>query len=148
MSEQSEWAEDRFLEGFVCAQAVFMALARSRGLPAETAARIAGPLGGGLVRSGEVCGALTGALLAIGLARWPDDPVDAAGEERARRIAQEFTERFRERHGSLRCRDLLGVEILTPEGRDEARRRGLFVEFCPRLVGEAVELAEELLGRE
>jgi hypothetical protein len=52
--------------GFNCAQAVFAALAPEFGLDQATAVKIAATLGGGIARTGETCGAVTGALLTIG----------------------------------------------------------------------------------
>ena len=60
-------------------------------------------------------------------------------------LAQEFMDAFRERHGSLVCRELLGVNVSTPEGVAEVRKRDLFRTVCPKFVGYAGRLLEELI---
>jgi len=134
-----------FGEGFNCAQAVFAALAPRFGLDGGTAARTACAFGGGMARSGGACGAVTGALMAIGLARG-GRPSERDAKEAAYGAAREFMRRFGERNGAVACRDLLGCEIGTPEGYERAKRAGSFDTLCPKLVRDAVEILEELLS--
>jgi C_GCAxxG_C_C family probable redox protein len=95
-----------------------------------------------MARRGEVCGAVTGGLLVLGLARGADTP---AGKEEIYRLSQEFMHRFEEKHGALLCRDLLGCDISTPEGWQEVKRTGKSRNFCPRLVRDAAEIVQALL---
>ncbi len=142
-------AEKRFRQGYSCAQAVFSVLAEPWGIPAEVSLRVAAAFGGGLARTAGVCGSLTGAAMAIGLAQASVSPADNVPEkektyERCRRLL----ERFRELHGSTLCRDLLGCNLSTPEGLTRARRENLFQQRCPPYVRDAVRLALELLEEE
>jgi len=61
-------------------------------------------------------------------------------------MVRDFAGRFRSRNGSLLCRELLGCDLTTAEGMEEAKRKGLFTERCPRFVRAAVEILEEILG--
>jgi C_GCAxxG_C_C family probable redox protein len=115
------------------------------GLDRETAFRIAGAFGAAMARTGETCGSVTGALMVIGLnhAKTPKDDDDS--REITYALAQEFMDTFRERNGPLRCRDILGVDVSTPEGIAEARKRDLFRTVCPKFVKEAGEILEEII---
>jgi C_GCAxxG_C_C family probable redox protein len=132
--------------GFNCAQAVFTSLAAGLGLDEETAAKVASAFGGGLARTGATCGAVTGAFMAIGLARGSSRPEESGLKERSYEIAREFTRRFTERNGTVLCRELIGCEILTPEGLARARAEGLFDTVCAKVVRDAVEILEDMLS--
>lgn len=137
----------RFQEGYSCSQAVFSALAEPRGIDRDLALRIGAGFGGGLARSAQTCGCVTGAIMAIGLAQRGVSPEENRAEkektyERVRRFMREFADR----NGSTVCRDLLGCDISTPEGLEHARQSGLFQSRCPKLVRDAVEIAEGILA--
>jgi C_GCAxxG_C_C family probable redox protein len=142
MDDPVEIAVTRFSENLNCAQAVFSAFAPRFGLDDKTALRVASPFGGGVARRGELCGAVTGALLALGLKDGAEVPAE---KERIYQLAGEFLRRFEEKHGSLLCRDLLGCDISTPAGHQQAADRKVFVTICPALVREAAQITESLL---
>ena len=144
MNDTPQIARALFLEGHNCAQAVLIACGRGFGLPAETAIKVAQAFGGGLGRTGNVCGAVSGALMAIGLARSIRDPKDAQSKQEANRLAQEFLSRFRVRHGSLLCRELLGCDLSTEDGRKKAHEEGLTKKACPPFVQGAAEIFAEV----
>ncbi len=143
MDNPIEHAAARFAEGFNCAQAVFSAFAPALGLDETTALRIASPLGGGIGRSGNVCGAVTGALMALGLGRGASTP---EGKEPTYLIAKEFIRRFQEKHGTILCNALTGYDISTPEGIAAARESGRFKEVCPFVVRDAAQIAAAMLA--
>ena len=145
-SSGADTAAAVFKDGYNCAQAVFSVLAPRYGLEPETAARTACAFGGGMARGGDACGAVTGALMAIGLALGGGRPGDTAAKEAAYGAAREFMKLFRERNGSVVCRELLGCEIGTPEGHERAKRAGLFDDLCPKLVRSAVQILEDMLS--
>jgi len=107
--------------------------------------RAAGAFGAGMARTGETCGAVTGALMVIGLkhAKMRTDDDDA--RELCYALSQEFMDAFKDRHKSLLCRELLGVDVSTPEGMALVREKNLFTTICPRFVQEAAEILERLL---
>jgi C_GCAxxG_C_C family probable redox protein len=127
---------------FNCSQSVLAAFADRLGLPEAAALKLASPFGGGFARQGHVCGAVTGALLALGLARGNDTP---AGKDETYRMGQEFLARFQERHPSLQCRDLLGFNVRTREEWQQANAAGVFQSVCPILIREAAEIAQSML---
>jgi len=142
MTTPVERALSCFGQNFNCSQAVFSAFAPLYGIDEKTALKLASPFGGGFARQGHVCGAVTGALLAIGLARGTEGP---AGKGDIYRLGQEFLHRFETEHGSLLCRTLIACDISTPEGYQQAVERGIFKTICPDLVRNAVEIAGSML---
>jgi C_GCAxxG_C_C family probable redox protein len=139
-------AVSTFQGAFNCAQSVFVAFAPDLGLERELALRVAGGFGGGIGRMGEVCGAVTGAVLAIGLKYGKCRPEDNAAREKTYALVREFARQFRERHGHLLCRELLGCDISTPEGWQAVHDRGLHDTVCVQLVHDAAEIVGDLLG--
>ena len=134
-------AVQTFNSGMNCAQAAFSALAEDSGLDRNQALRIASCFGGGM-RCGEVCGAVTGALMAIGLFEGYDLPNDPDAKARSNELALEFERRFRDRNGSILCRELLGYNLSVPEELEELKSRGLFSAVCPKMVSDAVQIAD------
>jgi len=142
---RADEAVARFRGEFNCAQAVFSTFAPELGLAREVALWVAGAFGGGMGRSGATCGAVTGALMAIGLKYGKCRPGDDAARERTYALAGDFLRRFQARRGSTLCRELLGYDTGTPAGRQAAREAGLYETLCPQLVRDAVEIVEALL---
>jgi C_GCAxxG_C_C family probable redox protein len=142
MPTPAEIAGTVFNQSFNCSQSVFSAFATEFGLERETALKLASPFGGGVARRGEVCGAVSGALLVLGLARGADKP---AGKEKIYRLSQEFMRRFEEKHSSVLCRDLIACDISTPAGYQSAAEKQVFTTICPVLVQDAVEIVQKLL---
>jgi C_GCAxxG_C_C family probable redox protein len=115
------------------------------GLEREQALRVAGAFGGGMARMGETCGAVTGALMTIGLKYGMTQSKDEEARDKTYKLAQEFMTRFKDRHGSLVCRELLGYDLSSPEARKAAHDKGFFSTLCPELVRDAVENLEQML---
>ena len=102
--------------------------------------KLAGAFGGGLARRGELCGAVSGALMVLGL-RYGGSPIgDATLKEEIYQRAQAFIQAFAACHGSVLCGELLGVDIGTPEGRQAAKAQGLTEARCARYVHTATEM--------
>ena len=103
----SERAVELFVEGYNCAQAVAAAFGDLTGLDEKTAARMASCFGGGMGRMREVCGAVSGMLLAAGLLYGYDDPKATTEKRELYAQVQTMAGQFREELGSIVCRDLL-----------------------------------------
>ena len=142
---RKEQAKAIFKEGFSCSQAVLAAFSDELGLPRETALRISQGFGGGMARMAETCGALTGGFMVIGSKHGRTKAADDAAKEKTYALCLELVRRFRARHGALRCRELLGCDIGTPEGAKIARDEKLHDDLCPQLVASAAEILEDLL---
>src|SRR5512135_3437158 len=100
-----------FQQGFICSQAVLAAYAPNLDLPYETALKIAAGFGGGMGRSGEVCGAVSGAIMIIGLYTELIEPGNSTAKENTYALTQHLIEQFKERHGTILCRELLDCDI-------------------------------------
>lgn len=137
-------ALETFDNKFNCAQAVFSAFADELGLERETAYKVAGCFGGGM-RCGEVCGAVSGALMALGCKYGQTIPGDTAAKEQASKKAVEFIERFKSTNGSILCKELLGYNLSLPEEMKILKEQDLFATVCPRVIADAVKIAEEVL---
>ena len=145
MDHPSE-AKRLFLEGYNCAQAVFCAFRDLTGMDLDAAARLSSSFGGGMGRLREVCGTVSGALLALGMLRGYDDPKDPEQKKAHYQLVQEFARRFREKNGTIVCRELLKDVPVTPGGTPEERTPEFFTRRpCLRLVGEAAAILDEIL---
>jgi C_GCAxxG_C_C family probable redox protein len=142
MTDPIRIAQDRFTQGYNCSQAVLSAFAGEGGISEETALKLASPFGGGIARQGGVCGALTGALMALGLHQGNATP---EGKENTYQISEEFIRRFKERHGTILCRELIGYDLSIPEELQKAREGRVFSTICPALVSETARLLAEML---
>lgn len=147
-NSKADFAKEQFSQGYNCAQAVLSSVAADFGLPLELAYRLAAPFGGGMGRMGETCGAVTGAFMALGLKYGNTLATDKDAKERTYLVAAEFAHRYRQRQGSILCRELLGVDISDPQGLQQARQQELFTARCPRLVQLAAQLLEEMLAEQ
>jgi C_GCAxxG_C_C family probable redox protein len=107
--------------------------------------KIAALFGGGIGRQGHVCGAATGALMALGLKFGHTDPELIADAYHA---AENFLHRFKATHGAVNCRDLLGVDIGDPTAVQTAREQDIFSKTCPALVRSAAAITVELIEKE
>jgi hypothetical protein len=83
--------------------------------------------------------------MVIGLNHAKTRKGDDDSRERAYTLAQEFMDTFRERNSSLLCRELLGVDVSTPEGMRTVREKDLFRTVCPKFVRDAAEILDGLL---
>ena len=135
-------------QGFLCSEAVLMAIGDLLGFKSEAIPRIATGFGAGMGRRGEVCGAASGGVMGLGL-RFGRDAVESDEEERRPYwYAAEFLDGFRARCGGVRCRDLLGLDLSRPEDVEEYHRRGCWETRCRELIKTAAELAHDLLETE
>ena len=139
---REETAVESFEKGYNCAQSVFSAFSEDFGLDKATALKIGNGFGGG-VRCGEVCGAVSGAVMAIGLkcGFYVEKDFDQKGF--CNNKAFEFIERFREANGSMICRDILGIDIRSPEDFTTTEARELFTAICPNIVASAVHYGKK-----
>ena len=139
MSEITE-AVKLFEEGYVCSQAVFAAFSPDLGLEKEQALKIGACFGSGM-RKGEVCGACTGALMALGLKY-------GHSKEKSNEACKRFLDEFKNENGTYICNELLGCDIKTKEGVEFAVENRLFKEICPKMVESAAKITKEIIEEE
>lgn len=115
------------------------------GLDRETALKLGAGFGSGM-GMGETCGAVTGALMVIGLLQSRGKVPGIFSREQAVDAAREFVEQFTARNGTTICRELLGCDVGTPEGLKVAKRERHFKKRCPKFVSDAVDLLDKIGG--
>ncbi len=143
--DKSDQAVACFKDGFTCSSAVLSTFSEEMGLDAETARKISSGFGAGISKTGNICGAVSGAVLVIGLKYGKAKQGDDAATAQTRALVRRFIEEFSLRHGSVNCTDLLGYNLDNPEEYEKAGRDGLFVTKCPEFVRDAVVILERIL---
>ncbi len=134
-----------FRQGFSCSQAVAAAFAADYGLDKEAALRLAQGFGGGIARRADWCGALTGAILIVGLKHGRVRPEDSEARDKTYALVRELIARFTARHGGVLCRDLLGYDLGTAEGQKKVDELRLHQTKCEDFVRDAARILEEIL---
>jgi C_GCAxxG_C_C family probable redox protein len=147
MKTNAEISVEIFDKGFNCAQAVLVSHCQEYGLSDELAKKVSGGFGGGMGNIGEVCGAVSGALMLIGLKYAKYQESDTESKAKTYKLVKEYTENFKKEFGSINCSKLLKFDLSKEDEAIKARNSGVFKEVCPVLVKKAVELVEEILNR-
>ena len=143
--EHKEKALNYFSQKLHCSQSVIAAFADECEITEEQALKLGSCFGGGM-RKGQVCGAVTGALMVLGLLFGQKNASDTEGRQSSDEVNDLMMDRFKEKCGSYICNDLLGCDITTKEGHQHCVDNRLFTEFCPKMVAAAVEITEEIIA--
>lgn len=139
-----EKANELFSKKFHCSQAVFAAFAEELEITENQALKIGACFGSGM-RKGEVCGACTGALMVLGLKYGQCNEKDTDSRLKTNEVTDRFMSEFAKENGSFICRELLGCDLGTEKGIAAALEKGLFTEFCPKMVESATKIVENIL---
>ena len=141
---KADHAADLFLHGYNCAQAITVAFAHEMGLSEEFAAKMACSFGGGMGRMREVCGAVSGMLMVAGLLYGYIEDVNGAKLEHYK-LVQELAGQFRQKVGSIVCRDILknppSDPVPSPRTEEYYATRP-----CVRLVYTAADILEKYIA--
>ncbi|MFX1500878.1 MAG: C-GCAxxG-C-C family protein [Promethearchaeota archaeon] len=140
-----EKAISNFEGKYNCAQSVLSTFSTDYNLNIDTALKIATGFGGGMARFGRTCGAVSGSYMVIGLRYGMGLNKDVEKKEKTYEVIREFSKRFQKLHGSEFCKELIGCDLSTSEGREYFYQNGLFEKKCFHYVKNAVEILEELL---
>ncbi|MFX1239596.1 MAG: C-GCAxxG-C-C family protein [Promethearchaeota archaeon] len=140
-----EKAISNFEGNFNCAQSVLSAFSADYGINRETALKIATGFGGGMARFGRTCGAVSGAYMVIGLKYGMGKNEDVENKEKTNEVIRDFSKRFQKLHGSELCKELIGCDLSTSEGREYFYQNKLFEKKCLQYVKNAAEILEKLL---
>ena len=141
-----ERAMDNFRKGYNCSQAVVLAYEDILPIDRELLLKVASSFGGGMGRLREVCGSVSGMFMVAGLLYGYDGP--ETGGKKAEHYAriQELARRFEEKHGSIVCRELLGIKNHRDDPTPEARTKEYYEKRpCPEIIGNAAEILEQYL---
>lgn len=147
MKIHSEVADAKFLEGYNCAQSVLFSFHEDFSLDMDCALKLACGFGGGMGRKGEVCGAVSGGILVLGLKFGRGKSDERAQTDAAYAKIRELIDRFSAKHGSCICRELLsGCNLATPEGQAYFKEKDCLRLVCRPCVRDAAELVHDLLA--
>ena len=148
MSESDvESTVELFQDGLNCCQSILTVYGGLLGLARESALRLGTGFGGGMARHGEVCGAVTGAIMVIGIKFGMTNKSNSEARDKTYELVTEFIEKFKAKHNSIICREILGCDISTEEGRETANKDNLFSSRCPEFVRTSAEILEEIFEK-
>lgn len=145
-SSDVQVAQEKFLTGYNCAQAVLYAACDQLHVDKDIALKMACGFGAGMGREQEVCGAVSGGILAIGLKHGRGEGETRSKTDDTYARVRAFMDAFRDRHGSVVCRELLGCDLRTPEGQRYFKDNDLIRQTCARCVQTATELMRSHLA--
>ncbi|MGI5893411.1 MAG: C-GCAxxG-C-C family protein [Candidatus Merdivicinus sp.] len=143
---KAELAQQYFEQGYNCCQSVVLAFAPEMGISEQTATLLTAGMGGGVGRLREICGAISGSALVLGMMHGSTDPNDRDRKAALYAEIQRLAKDFAEQHGSYICRDLLGL----PEGSDQPKPEARTPEYyakrpCAKLIHDAAAILEQYL---
>jgi len=136
MNKRAIEAAEIYNSGYYCSQAVLGAFCDKYGMDETLAFNISCGLNSG-VRCADVCGAVSGAVLVIGLKYGSD-------KSACNLKTEEYIETFKDKNSSIICRDLLGCDISTSDGKEKAIAENLFRTRCVDMVKSAAQLLDDL----
>ena len=136
-----------FSHGHNCSQAILKVYGPEYRIDEDLSYKIASVLGGGIARTGNTCGAVTGALMVIGLRYRNSDIEDQENRDLTYEIGKEFIDKFESINGTIKCKDLLGCDISTPEGYEKATSNNVFNDLCPKFVKDSAEILNTILKK-
>lgn len=141
----SEKAVALFKSGYNCAQAVFVAFSDVTGLDEKTALMLSSSFGGGMGRMREVCGAVSGMFMVAGQLYGYSDPNDRNAKAEHYALIQRMAAKFREKNGSIICRELLGTNDSAPNPTERTDR---FYKKrpCAELVAMCAEITDGIIA--
>jgi C_GCAxxG_C_C family probable redox protein len=141
-------AREYFLKGHSCSESVLISLAEEWNLPKGIAPRAGSALGGGVGASGEVCGAITGAAVALGLYKGRDDITDEVGAERKKKLyvtMRQLSKAFTAKFGAVTCRQLIELDLSDPDQLEIFKQCGKRSNLCTKFVAFAADWMTENL---
>jgi len=140
-------ATKRFTEGFHCSQVMLEAFAADYGLDPILARKIGNPLAGGSGLGGE-CGAVTGALMILGMEYGMADSGDSEAFQTTFEKVDTFVEKFKTQHGDLNCHQLIGLKVFSEEGYKEFVEKDIKLTQCIKYVEDAVDIVEKIINQD
>jgi len=145
VKDHVEEALELFRSGYHCSQAVLSVFAEEYGLPAETASKIASGFGGGLAGYGRTCGALTAAMIVVGLRYGNANSADREAAALCREKTRGLIENFEKTHGTSNCNELVGFDRSHMEGAELMEKLPHFHTVCPKFLETVIIYLEEEL---
>lgn len=137
MKSMKEEAVALFKGKYNCCQVIFLPYSKLFGIDKDTALKMGSGFGGGIARMGEICGAINGAVMVLGLKYGFTNNKDIDKKEKLNEIIREFVKKFKNSHKNIYCRNLLT--------EDEGVTHKMHSEKCLTIVEEICDLLDEYL---
>lgn len=148
MSRHADLAKELFEKGYNCSQSVFASFCDEMGMDMDTALKIASSFGGGMGRLREVCGAVSGMFMVVGMKYGYTDPSDKKAKTDHYKLIQDLAKGFEEEYDSIICRDLLGLSIKNDSPVPEDRTENYYKKRpCAEIVKHAAMMLDEYIEK-
>ena len=148
MSEDAKLSKEEikalFMDGIDCSQVVAGAFAEKLGMEEALLRKMSACFGGGM-QCGETCGAVTGALMVLGLNCGHSENKDQRQKQIMLEKTAEFKTMFQKKYPSCMCRELLGHDISKEGEMEKILEKGLLFDLCPRIVEDVIGIVEKLV---
>lgn len=138
-----EKANELFLKGYSCSQAIFTAYAEEFEVGEKISLKISSSFGGGVGGRKELCGAVSGALMVIGLKYGRDKAEDTESKNINYFYVNEYIKRFKDYHKTIICKEILDEFALDGQNKNQLPRHG-----CIVLISNAAKILEEILTKD
>jgi len=142
--ERSEHAKELFLGGNNCAQSVLLSFAKDFGFSKELALKVSAGFGGGMGRVQGTCGAVTGAIMVLGIMKGEkasdNNELKSATYSSVKELIKKFTNDFQ----TINCRELTGCDFNADSGNEKFKNEGVMEKICAPCVKRAVEIVESI----
>jgi len=142
--ERSEQAKELFLSGYNCAQSVVLSFADELKYSKELVQKMAAGFGGGMGKQQETCGAVTGAIMVLGLMKGETVNNNDELKSEAYGAVKELSRQFMLEYKTTNCKDLIGCDLNTPEGAAKFKEDKIMETTCAGCVKKAVEIVESI----
>ncbi|MCE5329832.1 C-GCAxxG-C-C family protein [bacterium] len=142
-----ENAQANFASGFNCAESVLLAIAKELKIRSASVPKVATGFGAGVGKHGDICGALSGAVMAMGIVEGRTNPKDQESKTKIYAKTAILMEEFKKEFGYITCRDLTGCDLLTKEGQDKFSDHKIHEQICTGFVAFAAGKGLELISK-
>lgn len=140
-------ATDLYNQGYLCSQSVFAAFCEDYGIDKELGLKLSKFLGFGFLFRGDYCGAISSAMMIYSLKFSSKEIYSDHSDEVFYQISQEHIRKFKEKHGSCLCNELLNGDVSTGEGIQLIREKGYFDSKCPVFVKDSAEILTQIIKK-
>jgi C_GCAxxG_C_C family probable redox protein len=142
--ERSEHAKELFLEGNNCSQSLLLSFAKDYGYSKELALKVSAGFGGGMGRLQDTCGAVTGAIMVLGILQGEKASDNKELKTGTYGLVREFIKRFTNDFQTISCRELTRCDFNSDSGTEKFRNEGVMEKICVPCIKRAVEIVESI----
>lgn len=134
-----------FISGLNCSQSVFVPFAVDKGIDKDIALKMMSPFGGGIAKTDNLCGAVTGGISAIGLHFGHTSANDLEKKQHCTQVTQKFIKEFKKEFGETQCTKLIKYNLGLEDEAKLASESGVFDTNCTQYVEKAGIMVEKLI---